>query len=156
MRPMSKFTSVIPPFNPSKSRPSPQPAPVPPTVLPARTIRADSAVSSSVGDGDESGRAPRLDGPPDASQRRALYDTQDWGSRRSSSPSGSDISDGDPPGYVPPPSAASALGRELQPEEVIREFAELEEVTFSNPQSFSSMAFAIAACVLSPLLTELD
>lgn len=63
--------------------------------------------------------------------------------RSESSPSSSEDSDGDPPGYVAPVEVV-ALPPGLDPA-AVRSFQELEEILFSNPKSFTSMAFAIAA-----------
>lgn len=72
---------------------------------------------------------------------------------RFSRPSGSsasdsgDLSDGDPPGYVPP-APAVALSRSTSEggskDKGKRTFEELEDITFSNPKQFTSMAVTIA------------
>lgn len=58
------------------------------------------------------------------------------------------LSDGDPPGYGPVEPVA-ALSRTVSQsgakDKVKRTYEELEDIVFSNPKQFSSMAFAIAA-----------
>lgn len=74
-----------------------------------------------------------------------------------SSPTGSSVSDGDPPGYIPPFELVASGGYRPSSETPStsvsdsaanankRNYEELEEITFANPKSFHSMAFAIAA-----------
>lgn len=73
---------------------------------------------------------PQLNPPPRAS--------------RDSSPAGSEVSDGDPPGYFPPPNQPEYYDEETR-EPGRRAWEELEDINFASPKSFTSMAFNIAA-----------
>ena len=95
---------------------------------------------------------------PVASTSAARVGNAASGSEGSDSDSGG-ISDGDPPGYVAPAVAvagppavvvAGSMSRSASTESGTKDkgkrtYEELEEITFSNPKQFTSMAFDIAA-----------
>ena len=76
-------------------------------------------------------------------ERRKLYgyDENSDGGFVPASPSGSDLSDGDPPGYGP---VLQPNSIPRNPDLKRRSFEELEDITCSNPKNFASMAFEIA------------